>query len=261
MNVYVDTCVLPRCRMETAKIYRERFGSRLGFEFLPMFDMAEFEANLKENLDVFMECPLDFHEPVFCVEHTAKKGTSEYEESMYHINLTKKYADILKPKSMVYHVNNGVVIPEKKDEMLATSLENLEEMRDIFPDVDILVENVGTAVQQNILLDQAEFTDLCRDKKFGVVIDIGHANANSWDIYKLVDDLASQVKIFHLHNNDGQNDQHRRILDGTIDFPDLFGHILNKAPNADFVIEYVRPEYHGEQLMEDIETVFKLMEK
>lgn len=261
MNVYVDTCVLPRCRMETAKIYRERFGSRLGFEFLPMFDMAEFEANLKENLDVFMECPLDFHEPVFCVEHTAKKGTIEYEESMYHINLTKKYADILKPKSMVYHVNNGVVIPVKKDEMLATSLENLEEMRDIFPDVDILVENVGNAVQQNILLDQAEFTDLCRDKKFGVVIDIGHANANSWDIYKLVDDLASQVKIFHLHNNDGQNDQHRRILDGTIDFPDLFGHILNKAPNADFVIEYVRPEYHGEQLMEDIETVFKLMER
>lgn len=26
MNLYVDTCVLPRCALETGRIYRERFG-------------------------------------------------------------------------------------------------------------------------------------------------------------------------------------------------------------------------------------------
>ena len=36
MNMLIDTCVLPRSRLETAKIYRERFGPSLGFELLMM---------------------------------------------------------------------------------------------------------------------------------------------------------------------------------------------------------------------------------
>ena len=61
------------------------------------------------------------------------------EDGVYHINLKRKYADILKPKDMVYHFNNCVVPQDMKEQMLKTSLENLDEMRAIFSNVRIIV--------------------------------------------------------------------------------------------------------------------------
>ena len=60
MKIYINTCVLPRYQLETAKIYRDAFGDKV------------------------------------CVEHSAPKGSRAYEESMYHIMLTKKYAESLR---------------------------------------------------------------------------------------------------------------------------------------------------------------------
>ena len=64
-RIYIDTCVLPRCRIETARIYREAFGDMIGFELLPMFDLPEFETDLEANIDFFREGTVSFHEPVF----------------------------------------------------------------------------------------------------------------------------------------------------------------------------------------------------
>ena len=86
MDLLIDTCVLPRCKLETARIYREQFGLKIGFELLPMFDLMPFEENLKDNLELFAEGTLFFHEPVWGVEHTGPRGSIEYKESMYHIS-------------------------------------------------------------------------------------------------------------------------------------------------------------------------------
>lgn len=255
MSLLLDTCILPRCKLETAQIYKEKFGPELGFEFLPMFDLPEFEENLRENLSLFSGCTPFFHEPVWGVEHSAPKGSQAFEEGMYHINLTKKYAEILRPTDMVYHLNNCRFLPEHKDAMLRTSLENLDEMRSLFPDIRLLVENTGTDVEENKLLDQDEFTDLCRSENFDVLIDVGHANANSWNLYKLIADLKNQIKAFHFHNNDGVHDLHDRINDGTIDFDRLLPFIMKNVPDSIWVLEYTRPVYHGSPAIEDIASL------
>ena len=258
-RIYIDTCVLPRCRIETAKIYREAFGDMIGFELLPMFDLPEFEPNLEANIDFLREVPVSFHEPVFFVEHSSPKGSPEYEQSMHHLRMTKKFADILHPSHMVYHVNNCKVTPDAKASMLKTSLENLDELREIFSGVQILIENVGTDIKGDKLLDQQEFTDLCREKNFDVLIDVGHANANSWDLRKVIHDLRTQIRAFHLHNNDGVHDLHNRLNDGTINFAELMPYIRSEVPDAELIIEYTRPEYHGQPLMEDIETLCRMI--
>ena len=250
MKIYINTCVLPRCHIETAKIYREAFGDKVCFEILPMFDLPEFEANLADNLNFLRE---------FCVEHSAPKGSPEYEQTMKHIMLTKKFADILHPVHIVYHINNCKVTPETKDSMLKTSLENLEEIREIFSGVQIVIENVGTNVKGDRLLGQEEFTNLCREKNFDVLIDVGHANANSWDIRRLIHDLRTQIRAYHLHNNDGVHDLHNRLNDGTINFAELMPYIRSETPDARLIIEYTRPEYHGQPLMEDIETLCRMI--
>ena len=258
MGIYIDTCVLPRAQLQTARIYRERFGSRLGFELLMMFDLAEFEQNLAENLELFREGPLMFHEPVWGVEHTARRGSAAWEEGMYHLWLTKKYAEILHPASMAYHLNNCAVPPEERDRALRVSLENLREMREMFPDVELLVENTGTKADGTMLLNQGEFTDLCRAEKFPVLIDVGHAGANGWDVQRLIRELQGQIRGFHLHNNDGMHDLHNRLTDGVLDYGELIPCMDQLIPEAPRVIEYSRPTYHGEPLFQDIETLEKL---
>ena len=258
LPVYIDTCVLPRSRLETAELYRKRFGTELGFELLMMFDLPDWEENLKRNLSFFSQGSLIFHEPVWGVEHTAARGSVAWEESMFHIRLTQKYAQVLRPSDMVYHLNNGIIPDEKRDTLLKTSLENLKEMRDLFPDVRLLVENTGIRSENTSLLDQNEFTDLCRDQYWDILIDVGHANANHWDLFRLVHDLRDQIRGFHLHNNNGKADQHNRIHNGSIDFDRLLPFLKAETPEALWILEYTRPEYHGEPLMEDIDSCYRL---
>ena len=253
MNLYVDTCVLPRSSLESAELYRERFGQELGFELLMMFDLPDWEDHLRASLSLFSAGPLVFHEPVWGVEHSAPRGSAAWEEGMYHLRLTQKYAEILHPSDMVYHLNNCPVPEGQRDCLLDTSLRNLEEMRGMFPGVRLLVENTGIAAEGTALLNQAEFTDLARDRHWDVLIDVGHANANGWDLYKLVEDLRGRIRGYHLHNNDGVHDRHNRLRDGTVDFGKLLPFLSRTTPAAFRVIEYCREELHGDPLLEDIE--------
>ena len=252
MNIYIDTCVLPRSRLETGRIYRERYGPALGFELLMMFDLPNFEDNLKQNLELFAEGPLIFHEPVWGVDHAAPRGSLLWKEGMYHLRLTQKYAKVLRPAAMVIHLSNGPVLPGMRDSMLRNALENLEEMREMFPDTLLLTENTGIRADRTQLLDQQEFTDLCRSRKLPALIDVGHANANGWNLPKLIRDLGDLIGGFHLHNNDGIYDLHNRLRDGTLDLAALVSCMNRYAPDALRVIEYTRPTQHGNPLLEDI---------
>ena len=122
----------------------------------------------------------------------------------------------------------------------------------MFPGVRLLTENAGMRAEGTQLLDQQEFTDLCRSRKMPVLIDVGHANANGWDLKTLISDLADLIGGFHLHNNDGTRDQHGRLREGTLDIASLVSLIQRAAPNVPRVIEYIHPRYHGEPLLSDI---------
>ncbi len=255
MELYVDTCVLPRCRLEEAAVYTERFGPGLGLELLPMFDLPGWEKNLEKNLSLFTGRPLIFHEPVWGVEHSLPKDSPGRAESMRHLLLTKKYADLLQPSAMVYHLSNGLVPPADRKSLLKNSLEALEEMRCLFPGVRLLVENTGIAAEGTQLLNMEEFTETARGQDWDILIDVGHAHANGWDPYRLIDDLKDRIRGFHLHNNDGVHDLHSRIGDGTLDLSRLLPFICRTVPDAFLVIEYCSPELHGRPLLEDLETV------
>lgn len=260
--VMIDTCLFGK-NVSRVREYAQAYGDRIGFEVLAMFDLPDFEQALTENLDVLEEHSISFHGPVFEAEHSAARGTAEYEKTMYHIRLTLKYARILHSSHLVMHLNNCRVDPAKKTQMLCNAYENYKELQELFGafDCPVLVENTGTKLQENILLDQGEFTDFCRDKKLDVLIDIGHANANGWDIPRLIDDLKPQIRAYHLHNNDGLRDLHNRIHDGTIDFTMILEKILRTTPDAQLIIEYTRRELDGAGLHEDIEEVLAKMNR
>ena len=259
-TIYVNTCVYMTEKLEKVPDYAAKYGERIGFEILPMFDIQEYEEKLKPVLPAFRAHKISFHGPVFCAEHSAKRGTKEYEETMWHVNKMFPYAKELHASHFTMHLNNCVVVPEKKDEMLQNALENYRELRELFDPIGcaVYVENTGTTVQKNRLLDQQEFTDLCREQHFEVLIDIGHAHANGWDIIRLINDLAPQIRAYHLHNNDGNRDLHNRLHDGTMDFDAILSHIREKTPEADEIIEYIRTAEEGPGLQQDIEELLSV---
>ena len=48
------------------------------------------------------------------------------------------------------------------------------------------------------------------------------------------------------------------MWNGTVDFDKLLPYLRNTVPDAVWVIEYTRPEYHGMPLLEDIDRVFHI---
>ena len=258
-TIYINTCVYGTAKLDLVPDYDAKYGQKIGFEILPMFDLKEYEEKLTPVLPVFRAHMISFHGPVFCAEHSAKRGTDAYEETMWHVKKMFPYAKELHARHFTMHLNNCEVLPEKKDEMLKNALENYLELTELFAPIGcaIYVENTGTIQQKNMLLDQKEFTDLCREQQFEVLIDIGHAHANGWDLIRLIDDLAPQIRAYHLHNNDGMRDLHSRLHEGTMDFDAVLSHIREKTPEADEIIEYVRTEQEGPGLQQDIEELLQ----
>ena len=90
----------------------------------------------------------------------------------------------------------------------------------------------------------ARVTDDGRTDEVGALIDTGHAMANHWDIPKLISQLGTRIKGYHLHNTDGVHDLHRPMFEEGLwytpeEMERLLRQIGRETPDADLVLEYV----------------------
>lgn len=68
--------------------------------------------------------------------------------------------------------------------------------------------------------------------------------ANHWDIPKLISQLGTRIKGYHLHNTDGVHDLHRPMFEEGLwytpeEMERLLRQIGRETPDADLVLEYV----------------------
>ena len=75
-----------------------------------------------------------------------------------------------------------------------------------------------------------------------VLIDIGHAYCNGWDLERVISALKDKIIAYHVHNNDGKDDQHKRMHDGTLDFDRFIEWYKKNTPHAEIVLEYYIPD-------------------
>ena len=89
--------------------------------------------------------------------------------------------------------------------------------------VTICVENTpfgqfSLASPQQIL----SLVEEMNDDYFKVCLDTGHVTmAGDWSVGESVRRLADNIKVLHVHDNDGKADQHLPIYDGIIDWQDF----------------------------------------
>lgn len=105
------------------------------------------------------------------------------------------------------------------------------------PGVQIVLENVLEEDPQ-WLLDIVKGVD---DPRLKLCLDIGHANAFSGvSVMDWLESWASYISHFHIHNNDGSQDQHNALTDGTIEIEKLLNRAQVLCPDATYTLELMK---------------------
>lgn len=260
MDVLLSTNMYDKGMLKRVLKYLLEFKGRIGVEVFPLFQDAGYEDELINCMKVLETIPSSFHGPYYRAEHSAFKGSEEYVRTMDYVRKTLEYCKKLNSKYMVFHHNNCKVKKEHREEMIRNSCENFREMEKLFGEaqIPVYVENAGVMDRGNMLFNQEEFIALCKNEKYRVLIDIGHAHANGWNLSDTMEALKDQIKAYHIHNNDGIHDDHNRIMDGTLDFDKFISDYRRFTPEADFVVEYSREVADDEDgIKEDVDYILK----
>ena len=102
-------------------------------------------------------------------------------------------------------------------------------------DMSFLLENVMEP-EPEITAAVAEGVN---DSRFGLCLDIGHANSrvSETPLPHWIDRFAPKLMHVHLHNNFGGDDLHNPLGSGNIPMRETIEYIIQKSPDATFTIE------------------------
>lgn len=229
----------------------KKYPGKLGVEIFVMFHEPEFETVLGECEEELKSTSVSFHEPYWDADHSYPMGTDEYVHTMEMICKTLPYMKTLNAEYMVFHHNNREVKKEERCAMIETARKNYYETRELCSKngITLAVENAG--VGANAIFNEKEFIEECEQLGCPVLIDIGHAFANGWNLENVVKRLQNQIISYHIHNNNGKDDCHWRIHNGKMNF-DSFLKIHKKyTPNAHLVLEYCNEVSNDEAGIEE----------
>lgn len=261
MNILLSTNAFIKTGFNPLKELLSNYGTfQFGLELFPNFENENFEKELLEIRDIIKDRPLSMHGPYFKVEHTAEKGTESYDYAMEQIEQTLRVCEDLNINHLVFHHNNKKINDENKLKSLSESKKNLQELNEICKksNVEILVENAGVYDKENVLFNEKEFIEMCKEEGNNVLIDIGHVNANKWSLENIITSLKNQITHYHLHNNSAGRDDHNRIHDGSLDFERFISLYNTHTPNATLVLEYNYDLGNDiKAIQEDLDYLFK----
>ena len=115
------------------------------------------------------------------------------------------------------------------------------------PDVHIVLENV-LETTPDLIVDILEGVN---DPRFRLCMDVGHVNAYSYvPLMEWMETCGPWISHFHIHNNDGKQDQHCGLQDGTIPMEELLQKIECSYPEATVTLEVTEARSSVEWLLE-----------
>lgn len=213
---------------------------QIGLELFPLWNTTEYDNVMEKYKAKWSQVPNSIHEQYYESEHAVDERDEKYGFTMESTEKAIELAKELNSRYIVYHYNNMVVSIDKREEMLTITRKNLAKVNALAKEagVEFVIENVGVASHNNVIFNEQEFIDECLSQPNNVLIDIGHAWANGWNLEHVMDSLKDKIIAYHIHNNDGHEDSHQRIHNGTLDFDAFLEWYKKYTPNADLVLEY-----------------------
>lgn len=158
--------------------------------------------------------------------HTPELQLNDETENLSQkLDILKRFVDIsqeLKSGVLVLHFFPD---PEKQYDQVPDLLCTLDEMIRQTP-VTFCLETLQQNNKNQKLMELFNHLNTC---SFGAVVDTGH-NFIAGDLYGQIEGLGNKVKELHLHDNDGQGDQHQIPGKGRIDW----GKVVAELKTIDF---------------------------
>ena len=259
MNIYVSTNLYNPDELEEVFTLLDKIDDKdIGIELFVEWQDDTFIRFINNNIERLKKYKISLHGPYYEIEHSSEKGSLEYIRSNEYFNSTLEISKELNSRYIVYHHNNCRITNRDREKMIEISSQNLKELNECAKEYDskIVVENCGVISRENMLFNEKEFIEMSKSISNNILIDIGHAFANKWDLENVIRELKDKIVAYHIHNNDGFNDNHNRINDGKLKF-DKFIELYKKyTSNADLVLEYGKQCYKDDfGIIEDIEYI------
>ena len=120
----------------------------------------------------------------------------------------------------------------------------VEEAVKFFKEILSYVSENTVLCLENVMEDEPkmlkEIVERVNDKRFGLCLDIGHANASSnIDVIDWLKEDYKYINHFHIHNNYGKRDEHNDLSKGNINLKEFFDQASKLCPNATYTIESI----------------------
>lgn len=115
------------------------------------------------------------------------------------------------------------------------------------------------AVIENVFETTPEFCLELYDKidsnNFKLALDTGHVNiyAQNTSVSEWIQQYGHKLYHMHIHNNFRENDDHSNLLNGTLNFCDIFNTLETEKLNPSFVLEM----YSEEDILSSVEYINK----
>lgn len=243
MSLFISTNLYEPEQLADIFLLLEKIDDKsVGIELFPEWQSEAFCRLVAEYSGAFRQRPSSLHGPYYGTEHSKERGTEEYAKALDYFRQTLALARALSSKYIVFHHNNCRVEPAGRLRMIKAATENLRELRREAKsfNIPLVIENAGVLPRGNVLFDEPQFIAMAQNEPENILLDVGHAHANGWDLQRVMEKLAHKIVAYHVHNNYQQEDNHNRIFDGTLDFVRFLAWYNRYTPQADIVIEYGR---------------------
>jgi len=253
MKYAINTVLFPPDELKRALTYARELGVML--EILPFWHEDSFCRFMDMHMTELQGLVSSFHEPFYRCEHTAPKGTSAHREAIEGCRKTYEYAAKLNAKHIVFHHNNDAVSPNTYAEQVTYAAENLQECNEIAAEYGLhnLVENAGAIAKNTMLFDQEAFITLFDKIDNDCLIDLGHVHCNGWDVERIISALETRIRAYHIHDNNGREDAHLPLGQGSLDMPGFLTQYKKHTPGAMLILEYGPSPISISQIRTDFE--------
>lgn len=179
---------------------------------------------------------ISIHCPFRMVNLVSNDDSKMWKDTLWSFKESIDIASKYNAEFIVLHSNEVIKNKNLDKEISKKHLKEIVEYA-ISKNVVPVIENVGVGVSN--LFNQDEFIELCNEfKECKVLIDIGHAIINKWDLEVVLSTFKNRLIAYHIHNNDGNADLHLPIGEGILDYNEFFKLVDRYTPNSKIVLEY-----------------------
>lgn len=212
-----------------------------GIEFFLHTYSEEYVKKTAQILEWFGNRPITTHGPFIGVEASSPEGSEEHNIMLKTYRYGFNTAQMLGSHHIVFHTHQRVIYSEEKEQAQNWCFHSIEQLLSMSQKsgITLLIENLGIQKQGISLFNESDFIKLFeRFPQAGCLIDIGHLNVAGWDMEYVLNKLQNCILGYHLHNNNGIDDSHHRLLDGTLDIEKFMFLYRRYTPTADLTLEY-----------------------